>query len=458
MKLWPTKIDSNEVEQNVWIALFVILIIYFISVVIALMQPGPTWKDLQVFTWMKSNAVYGLSFTKGYNISLQSAPIYTEVLFDEQHKVYVGMPPIFMIIGSVIYSFLGGHYITARLVHVLFDILMFYSVFIFALRLFKPEIIVYVLFFTISPMILIYATHQDANTAQIGLSVLCYLCFINFLESKNMKWLIATSILFFIGFWTTYLMFSILPGMLLQLWYTKKFDFLLKRKGILILILIGTLSILSIITYLSFLPNGLDWLVYRFQVRLSDNIMPSGNYKGEIDIFKYVIWQLIKLITYFSPICIVLSILGVICLTKDNKRTINDSKKVFENSNLLLQVLFVLFTWGIPFNLMINGAYNHSFSLYYFAPFFSFSSAIGLKYLTVEIKKDSLKKIVSAGILCFFILFSFSRSTLKISGGSLEHVLFYVSPEIPFAKNPNKNVNLNDKVISPDLWKKYTGE
>ena len=458
IKLWPSNIKISDIDKSIWLTFIFIILIYLIVLIFNLMVPGPGWKDLQIYSWVKSHVDLGLLYTKGFNISLKEAPIYTEVYFGDDHKVYVGTPPIFAIIGTIFYKIFDGHIISARLPHVFFDLIMFYAMFVFSIKIFKSEQRYYSLLFILSPMILIYSTHQDPNTAFLGLSVLCYLCFINFIQTNNKNWLYPVCILFVIGFWTTYLFASILPGMILQLWYNHNFNYSTKKKVTLILVSLGVLSIFSVIIYLSFLPNSLEWLIYRFKERLSSDIYVSGEYKGDISIANYLLVQNLRLLTYFSPICIILCFIAFYSLIVDVRTIKNKELSIFENPNFQLQIILVLFSWGIPFNLMINGAYIHPFSLYYFSPFFAVGSAIGLKYFLSYTNRWLNRNSMGFIVVSLFLFYSISRSIFSIQGGSLEHVLYYISPSLPFAQAPiNKSINAN-KIISNDLWKKYVGE
>jgi len=414
--IFPTDHRWKELERGTKFSFLIVVLIYLVVATIGYFKPGPGEKDRQVYAWVSSNYELGLIAAKGYNLSALGV---TSTVYLGECQVYIMAPPIYHILLTGVYALSGQDWRSLRLGPVFFDLIYLYGCLALAVKFFKGRQRSWLLFFALTPMILIFSAWNDLRGTTMGILIIAYLCFTNYLESGKIRWVVWSGVIYLFAFWIDYAAFSIVPAILLQILFHPGLTLRKRTEGF--AIFSGFVIISTIISFVHFaaLPGGVDWFTAHLAERFS-NHRPGTGGGSTYSIQDFAARQMIRFATHYTPISVFLAGWAfVLALGKLVRRQI---VPVPQNGYVTVDpyiTLLVLFTWGIPNQSGIQVAYIHPLFMYYFTGFFAFAPVLGLASISERFKSTSLRQFIVSATLVGFLLLSVGRSVFNLTGGSL---------------------------------------
>jgi len=443
-RIWPANLFWGDLDRSVRRHVVIAVGLYLLVATVGLLKPGPTPKDMMMIEFARTHVDEGLQQTHGYNLGTKWNTSPTKVLFGAHH-VYVSAPPLYPLYCGAWYALGGNQWRAVRLAPITLGLIFLYSCLALAGKYLRGPARGWLLYFALSPMILIYATDLEINTGHLGLAVLAYLCFTSFLETAQRRWMVWASVFYLLAFWNSFVAFSIVPAMLVQLLWHRGLTPAERRQGLWIWLGAVGVGFAVVVLHLAVVPGALEWALGRARERSSSSLGTSA--KTEISAVAFVIRQGLRLVTHYTPICLALA--GGALLLTFWRRTPGGQateRQAVSDRAVLLQ----FFTWGLPSGLLaLNLAYIHPHFLYYAAIFFAFGSALGLGWLANRIGRG----FVINACLGLFLLLSLSRSVFAIRGGSLPGLLRDYLPAFV-----TQHWHLDDKsfgnivTVPPEQW------
>jgi hypothetical protein len=384
---------------------------------IGVFRPGPVRKDMMMLEWVRAHAELGLEVTKGYNLSTKWSLAPSQVTLGTHH-VYVSAPPLEPLVATAIYALCDQHWRAVRVAPVLLGLVYLYSCVVLGIKHLTGRAQTWFLYFALSPMILIYSSQLEVNASNLGLLVLSYVCCTTYLETGARRWMMWAGIWYLLGFWISYMAFSIVPPMLIQLGLDRGLPWYRRKQAALLWLGFVAAGFCGAAAHLAFLPGAVTWALGRAGHRFSAS---SGGVTGvDVSLVTLVGRQTIRMVTHYTPICVVLAGVSLLIAVGLRRPWSGVRREDGSYSVSPAAVLAQLFFWGVPAGVLaINHAYIHPFSLYYFAIFMAYGSALALQWIGEGTKRVAAWGIVGRSTVAVFLVLSIGRSVFTISGGSL---------------------------------------
>ncbi len=415
--VFPTQQRWKDLERSTKISLLLVVLIYLAVATVGYFKAGPNEKDRQVFAWASSTAEIGLLNTRAYNIS--SGGILTGAKWGDC-EAYIMAPPLYHLLLAGIYALSGGQWQPLRLGTIFYGLVFLYACLALAVKFFRGAQRNWLLFFALTPMMLIFSVWNDTYGTPMGILVLAYLCLVNNLERGKLRRAVWSGVQYMLSFWHSYISISVVPAILLQ---TLLHPGLTRRErlsgGAIFVLFVGLAGLVSLV-HIAALPEAVEWFFARLGTRFS-NVRPGEDPGVRYSLVDFLTRQAIRFTTHFTPISLFLAGWAMIlALFKLLLRKIPlQPGEAGHFSVDPLVVVLVLFTWGVPMQLGIQVAYIHPLMMYYFVTFFAFASVVGLALLSTQFKFPSLRKGFVIATLVLFTLMSVGRSVYNLRGGSL---------------------------------------
>jgi hypothetical protein len=447
--IWPTSQSWSQLDRPLKINVVITLAIFLSVAFTSFLGPGPKRKDMMNLEWVRAHAELGLRVTKGYNLSRKWSLSPTQISLG-QHNVYVSAPPLQPLLCTAFYVALGHNWRAMRLAPILLGIIYLYGCFALATKYLEGAARSWLMYFALSPMILIYSTYLGTDASNLGLLLLSYLCLTNYLETSNIRWMAWAGIFYLLAFWISYMAFSIVPPIFIQLLFRRGLPWPARRQALLSWLAIITVGFAVPLVHLAFLPGALQWAAGRAATRLS--VSTGNNFGPDISLLTFVVRQTVRCVTHYTPVCVLLAMITLpLALTKFRRpaRAVSTPSERSSTRALFFQFL----AWGMPAGILAaNHAYIHPFSVYYFALFFAFSSVLALKWLAENIQSPIWQRRLVVATLASFLIISLARSLYTIAGGSLDTASAHYLPSF-VTKAFNVDVHgAGPDVIPPEQW------
>jgi hypothetical protein len=449
--IWPSALCWGDLERPVRTSVLVALALYLLVVAAGFFKPGPTRKDMMMFEFARAHVELGVAGSRGFNLSTKWSTSPSEVRMGERN-VYVSAPPLYPLLCAATYKLGGQEWRALRLAPMLLGLLYLYSCLALACKCLRGAARGWLMYLALSPMILIYATDLEINCGHLGLAVLSYLCFMNYLETARSRWMLGAGALYLVAFWSSFIAFSILPAMFVQLLLHRGLKPRERRRGAFLWLGAVGLGFAVTLVHLALLPGALEWAASRITERTSTSLEPGAAHA--ITPSAFIVRQGIRLATHYTPVCVLLAagalVFAVREVWKATAARTSDRPQPVRPTAVLLQFL----TWGLPSGVVaVNLAYVHPHYLYYFAVFFAFGSALGLQWIAERVTSTSVRNAVVGGVLGLFLLLTLSRSVFAAAGGSLP-ALFgpYLPSFVTERWNLGNDTNRGPIVVPPELW------
>lgn len=424
--IFSTNQNWKDLERSTKISFLLVVLIYLMVSMVGYFKPGPTDKDRQVYAWASSTVEIGLMETRGYNLSNKG--ILTGTSW-RGCQAYVMAPPLYHLVLAGIFSISGQHWRSLRIGTILYGLIFLYACLALAVKFFQGKQRSWLLFFALTPMVLIFSVWTDTNCTPMGFLIISYLCLTNFLETGKLRHGIWSGAFYVLAFWHSYISISIVPAMLIQLMFHPGLTYRERRFGFGIFAGFVAFGGLISLAHIFALPGSMEWFFNRLAERFSDNV-PEVLGGGTYTLLNFFIKQAIRLTTHYTPISIILvSWAFIIAFVKVIRRKVLANKPNGHVAVDPLIALIVFFSWGVPMQLGIQVAYIHPLMLYYFIAFFTFGSVIGLDLLTNNIKSSFLRQFFVTSVLILFLSMSIARSIYNFKGGSLYDIWHGVNTE-----------------------------
>ncbi|HEU4713586.1 MAG TPA: glycosyltransferase family 39 protein [Pyrinomonadaceae bacterium] len=447
--IWPTSQSWSQLDRrlktNVVITLAIFLAIAFTS----FLEPGPKRKDMMNLEWVRAHAELGLRVTKGYNLSKKWSLSPTQISLG-QHNVYVSAPPLEPLLCTAFYVALGHNWRAMRLAPILLGIIYLYGCFALAVKYLEGAARSWLMYFALSPMILIYSTYLGTDASNLGLLLLSYLCITNYLETSTIRWMAWAGIFYLLAFWISYMAFCIVPPILIQLLFRRGLPWPVRRQALLSWLAIVAIGFVVPVIHLAFLPGALQWAADRAGTRLS--VSTGGSFGPDVSLLGFVVRQVVRFVTHYTPVSVALALIALpLALTKLLKPAGEMSRPCAQVSTRAL--FFQFLAWGMPAGILaVNHAFIHPFSVYYFALFFAFSSVLALEWAKEKIQSPVWRQRLVVATLASFLVISLARSLYAIAGGSLDTASARYLPSFvtrAFAVGTHRS---GPDVIPPEQW------
>lgn len=419
--IWPSSQRWPDLEKSLKINTVVVLMVYLAVATAGVLRPGPTRKDMVMFEWARAHVDLGLGVTKGYNISTKWLATTTPVYMGN-HGVYVSAPPLYPLFFAGIYAACGQHWRSLRLAPLILGLVYLYSCLALSCKYLQGQARIWLMYFALSPMILIYSTDLEINVGTLGLAVLSYLCFTNYLETARMRWMFWTGQFYLLAFWNSYTAFSIVPPMLIQLCLHGGLPSRERRRALCVWLGFVGLGFAVVLAHLAFLPGALEGAMNRASVRYSATMSDPSH--SPVSMYSFAIRQFVRMVTHYTPVCVLLAAASlVLAIRQMPRRPLGhgpDSPQPVSAWTVVVQFS----AWGLLFGVVaVNLAYNHPYYIYYFAIFFAYGSALVLQWISERIPSTVNRRFVVHALLVVFFSMSVARSLFAISGGSLPTLL-----------------------------------
>lgn len=424
--IFPTTERWKDLERSTRIGFVLVVLIYLTVAIVGYFKRGPDEKDRQVYAWVSSNYELGLDVAKGYNLS--KGGILTGVTIGDC-SVYIMAPPLYHILLTGVFSLSNQDWRALRLGPIFYGLIYIYACLALAIKFFRGQQRSWLLFFALTPMILIFSAWNDLRGVTMGIIIISYLCFTNYLESGKLHWVVWSGVFYLLAFWTDYMAFSIVPAMSLQALFHPGLTRRERGAGLAIFTGFVAFGGLASLIHIAALPGGLAWFVERIAERFS-NRRPEEVGGGTYSPLDFIVQQSIRFTTHYTPISIFLAGWAfLVALTRLLKRKMTaPPQNGYVPVNPLIAML-VIFTWGIPSQLGIQVAYIHRLFMYYFTGFFAFAPVLGLNFLGNKIRSPFLRQRMVTATLVIFLIISVGRSVFNLSGGSLYDIVKGISSE-----------------------------
>jgi hypothetical protein len=440
----------HSAGQRLQLDMLITLVTYLSVSAVGVCRPGPLRKDMVMLEWARAHVELGLGVTKGYNLSTKWAVAPSEVNLGTRN-VYLSAPPLQTLFSAAAYRLCSLNWRVLRLVPVLLGLVYLLSCVIVSIKYLDGPARSWLLYFSLSPMILINSTVIDVNAGNLGLLVLSYVCFTKYLETGEQRWIICAGLSYLLAFWISYVALSVVPPMLAQAAIDRGLPWERRRRAVLFGFGFVALGVGGAVAHLVLLPGALTWVVTRAVYRFS--VSTGGVTRTQISLWSFVVRQSIRMVTHYTPICVVLGGMSLLILVGRRKawsaRKMQDESYVVSSGVVLSQ----FFLWGLPFGaLAVNNAYIHPVSLYYFAIFMAYGSAFALDWITDGAGHMRAKRIFGHWVVAVFLVLSIGRSVFTISGGSLPALVAGRLPAwVTTGLGEGDSVG-GDSVIPRDQW------
>jgi hypothetical protein len=330
----------------------------------------------------------------------------------------VSAPPLEPLLATAIYEISGQHWRAVRVAPVLLGLVYLCSCVGLGIKYLTGRAQTWFLYFALSPMILIYSSQPEVNAGNLGLLVLSYACCTTYLETGVRRWMIWAGVWYLLGFWISYMAFSIVPPMLMQLWLDRGLPGHRRKEAALLWLGFVAAGFCGAAAHLAFLPGAMRWALGRAMFRFSASA--GGVTAADIPLATFVGRQTIRMVTHYTPICVALAAVSLLIAVGSRRLWAGVRREDGSYSVNPATVLVQLFLWGVPAGVLaINHAYIHPFSLYYFAIFMAYGSALALQWIGESTKRPAAWRIVGRSTVAVFLVLSIGRSIYSISGGSL---------------------------------------
>ena len=447
--IWPTSQSWSQLERplkiNVVIALAIFLAVAFTS----FLEPGPKRKDMMNLEWVRAHAELGLRVTKGYNLSRKWSLSPTEISLG-QHNVYVSAPPLQPLLATAFYVALGHNWRGMRLAPILLGLFYLYGCFALAIKYLEGAARSWLMYFALSPMILIYSTYLGTDASNLGLLLLSYLCVTNYLETSHLRWMAWAGIFYLLAFWISYMAFSVVPPIFIQLLFHRGLPWPVRRRALLSWLAIIIAGFVVPLIHVAFLPGALQWAADRAGTRLS--VSTGGNFGADVSLPGFAVRQGVRFVTHYTPVSVALALIALpLALTKFLRPAREMSTPFAPVSTRAL--FFQFLAWGMPAGVLaVNHAYIHPFSVYYFALFFAFSSVLALAWAKENIQSPRWRQRLVAATLASFLVLSLARSLYAIAGGALDTASAQYLPGFVTRAFAVKTQRSGPDVIPPEQW------
>ncbi len=424
-----------NIKQTILISkIFVTMLLVWMAV-IWWQKEEITLKEMQIMSIAETHSEKGLSFTHGYNFYPDYGGNYSheagsktggvKSVVDTNYTAYVSAPVLVPIATwSVMEIFgIGAH--ASKFLFLIFSFLLLWVFFKFA-SLYVPELTRYLfILFIVTPFFLFNFYYNDLNLNSMVLSfvLISYLFFLKYLKERKERDLILFALFVGLSFWSSFFILSIFPVFFLHLILEesieRKSKFNIGFKISIILLLI----IASILVYYAMLPGAIDKAISRVGERMT-GVQDIENYeeKGSIPLMDFASKLVIRIVSHFSPVALILSIIGLIISIR--KLIIDSLKNKFQINSMSLEfILLMLFAFGAPSALLLyTGSFIHPYFIYQWIPFFTLGSYMGLIWLTEVFPK--WRRVLIFLVVSLFLVFSLPRTIAKVSGKSLIDLLF----------------------------------
>jgi uncharacterized membrane protein YhaH (DUF805 family) len=210
--IFPTNQRWKDLERSTKISFLLVVLIFLAVSTVGYFRLGPMEKDRQVYAWASSFVELGLKESRGH--SLSSVGILTGASLGEC-QAYIMAPPLYHLVLAGIFSISGQDWQALRLGTILYGLIFLYACLALAVKFFQGGQRSWLLFFSLTPMVLIFSTWNDTYGTAMGFLVISFLCFTNFLESGESRWGVWSGAFYVLAFWHSYISISIVPAMLL---------------------------------------------------------------------------------------------------------------------------------------------------------------------------------------------------------------------------------------------------
>lgn len=447
--IWPTSQSWSQLDRPLKINAVIALTIFLAVAFTSFLEPGPKRKDMMNLEWVRAHAELGLGVTKGYNLSKKWSLSPTPISLG-QHQVYVSAPPLQPLLCTAFYVVSGHNWRAMRLAPILLGILYLYGCFALAIKYLEGAARSWLMYFALSPMILIYSTYLGTDASNLGLLLLSYLCITNYLETANLRWMAWAGIFYLLAFSISYMAFSIVPPILIQLVFHRGLPWPARRRALLSWLAIITVAFVVPLIHLAFLPGALQWAAERAATRLS--VSTGGDFGPDVSLPGFVVRQVVRLVTYYTPVSVALALIALpLALTRFLKPACETSAPCSQVSTRAL--FFQFLAWGMPAGVLaVNHAYIHPFSVYYFALFFAFSSVLALEWARENIHSPTRRQRFVAATLASFLVISLARSLYAIAGGALDSAAAQYLPGFVTRAFAVETRQSGPDVIPPEQW------
>src|SRR5262249_55180255 len=327
-----------------------------------------------------------------------------------------------------------------------------YACFVLAIKYLDGPGRSWLMYFCLSPMVLVYSTYLGTDVSNLGVLLLSYLCFANYLETGRMRWMIWAGGLYLVAFWTSYIAFSAIPPILVQLLLHRRLSAVDKRRAVLAWTVTIVLGFAVVGIHLLLLPGALQWALGRAVARSATSV-EAGSETAPISLASFAIRQTVRMVTHYTPVCVVLAPIAAALALHSGLRRHNSADAANERVGPLA-VAAQFLAWGIPFGILaMNLAYIHPFSIYYFAVFFAFGSTLTLQFAARRVVAAGQRRILVISTIGLFLVFSLTRSFYSIAGGALDSTTAKYLPGFVSAvfavKDPGA---VKDGAIPRDQW------
>jgi hypothetical protein len=448
-RLWPTTVRWGDLEKSVRMHVVVAVALYAVVAIAGFFRVGPTRKDLMMFEFARAHVEEGLQQTHGYNLGTKWNTSPTKVSWGHHH-VYVSAPPLYPLFCGTTYLLSGCHWRGLLLAPILLGLLFLYSCLALGAKFLRGPARGWMMYLALTPMILIYATDLEINTGHLGLAILAYLCFVNYLETARTPWMLGAAGWYLAAFWSSFIAVSIVPGMAVQLLGHRGLSWAQRRRGLWLWGATVGVGFVLMVVHWTALPGAFDWMGDRIRTRTSAAVAPGTT--NPITATTFMMRQGIRLLTYYTPIAVALAG-GALWVAGRRLWRSRTTPAVPGRQPVCAEAaLAQFFTWGLPSGVLaVNLAYVHPHYLYYFAIFFVFGSALGLQWLSGRVRSASWRAGLVGVVLGLFVVVSLARSAISISGRSLPGLVYDYLPAFVISRW-NVRPLIHPGAVPADQW------
>jgi len=360
----------------------------------------------------------------------------------QEFDYYLHHPPMAAYLVAISFKLFGIHEWSARLIPVIFSIsalVIFYLV----VRLLWGKIIALLslVFLGFTPMFLYYGrmvNHEPVFLFFYFLILFFYLKYLSERKNLYIGGMAVGLILAFLTAWQAFYLSIILLIHYLFFAYKNIKD----KRPIVIFVL---LPILFVLLYI--------YWIYSVKGSLSDNVNSiisrfSPNERHQFTWLEFLTLEVNRIKFLFTRVLCFLALWYIISLT------VKRSRNLFSNKSFV----FIFFSLALGNILLFReGAWEHEYQLYYFLPFFSVVSAMGLVSLKNYLHH---KRILQILIACFvFLFFTQSYHNFLSLHSSKFDINYEIAVKINSVSMPDEEIGTNFKISVPTSWyvdRKYT--
>lgn len=306
---------------------------------------------------------------------------------------------LFVSILSVFYRIFGIHEWSVRLVAILFSMGNLIMIYILAYRLWDKKTALFSLCFLVfMPMTAFYAT-RDVWPYSMGifLSLVVIWFYVSWVREYKLKYFYGAIIIYSVSLFTLWDIYFLGPILFVYHVFSKKE----KVKLMLFFPMLNFFVFTLILMHVYIIVGSLEQLWNLF-------ILRSGATKN-VTFFQFLSFEFYNCLKYFTLIPCILAVMGI-------WNEISNGQNKDPGNKLML----FLFSWGIPFSLLLReGAMHQTYWICTLSPFLALSGARGLIFLQEsifpEIKSKNFGKrfLLSLSFIALMgcIFLAFHKST-----------------------------------------------